>query len=61
MKAAPNPCSARQTISTRGLGANAQSSDAATKTAMPEPNTRRKPKRSPAAPPIRISEAMSSM
>jgi hypothetical protein len=47
--AAPNPCTARATISIAELGASAQASDARVKIAKPPTNTRLAPMRSPSA------------
>ena len=59
--APPTPCSARAAISTPTDGATAHSAEATVNQAMPITNTRRRPMRSPSAPPNRISEASVSM
>ena len=59
--APPIPCTARAAISTPAPGAIAQATDAAVKTATPIAKTRRRPNRSPAAPPTRISAPSISM
>jgi hypothetical protein len=58
--AAPTPCSARIAISQWTVGDSAQAMDAAAKTATPSRKMRRRPKRSPSAPPTSSREASSS-
>ena len=55
--AAPSPCSARAAMSTVVFGATAQSSDAPANHTTPVRNTRRRPNRSPSAPPRRRNPA----
>src|SRR5262245_50077411 len=50
--AAPTPCTARAASSCAALAARPHHSDAAAKIAVPMMKTRRRPSRSPAAPPI---------
>ena len=54
--AAPKPWTARAAISQPTVGARAQASEASANTTVPVSNSRRRPNRSPAAPPTRISE-----
>ena len=60
MNAAPSPWTTRAKISTAGVGASAEPSEAATNTMMPPAKTLRMPKRSPAAPPSSSTEDNSS-
>ena len=55
--AAPIPWTSRATMSTSGVGASPQSSEAIANQTTPMTNTRRRPNRSPRAPPSRIREA----
>ena len=55
--APPMPCSVRAAISAWMPGASAQSTEAAVNHTEPMTKTRRRPNRSPAAPPSRISDA----
>ena len=55
--APPTPWSTRAATSTSMEGASAHRQDAAVNQTVPTTNTRRRPKRSPAAPPSRISAA----
>ena len=55
--AAPMPCRTRATTSTSTFGAAPHSNDAAANPTVPITNTRRRPKRSPSAPPSRINDA----
>ena len=50
--AAPMPCIARARMSWVVLADSPHASEAAAKTVVPMTNTRRRPKRSPAAPPV---------
>jgi hypothetical protein len=59
--APPRPCSARAAIRWPMVGANPHQSDANAKIATPEANTRTRPRRSPSAPPGRISAASISV
>ena len=58
--AAPTPCRTRAATSTSMLGAAPHSSEAAANHTVPITKTRRRPYRSPSAPPRRISEASAS-
>jgi len=58
--AAPMPCTERATISTITLGASAPPTDAKPKIAIPIAKNFRRPKRSPSAPPTRISAERNS-
>ena len=58
--APPMPWTARAAISSPGPAARPHHSEAAANTAVPSANTRRRPKRSPAAPPISIRAARHS-
>src|SRR5438874_9518165 len=58
--AAPTPCTARATISCRTPTANPHHADAAAKMTTPTRNTRRRPNRSPAAPPTNKRAARKS-
>jgi hypothetical protein len=51
ISAPPTPCAARAAMREAEPGAAAQPAEASANTAMPARNTRRRPKRSPAAPP----------
>ncbi len=55
--AAPAPCKARAAISHPALADNAQPTEDATNSAIPTANTRRRPKRSPSAAPVRSRTA----
>lgn len=55
------PWSARAAMSTPAFGAIPHSSDASANHTTPTTNTRRRPNRSPSAPPSRISPARVSM
>ena len=55
--APPTPCSARAAFSTSIDGASAANAEAAVKIASPITNSRRRPKRSPSAAPVRSSTA----
>ena len=59
--AAPTPCKARAAISAPGFGASPQAIDANAKTLTPIIKIRRRPKRSPAAPPISSNADMHSV
>ena len=59
--APPMPCSARAAISTPMLGARPHSADESANQVTPMRNTRRRPNRSPSAPPSRISPARVSV
>lgn len=59
--APPTPWSARAAISTPASGARPHSSEAAANHTTPITKTRRRPKRSPRAPPSRISDERVSM
>ena len=59
--AAPIPCTSRAAISASTPGASAQPSEASAKTPVPSRNSRSRPKRSPAAPPTRISAPRNSV
>jgi len=54
-RAPPTPCTARRPTSHSTDGAHPHAADAVANTAVPTMNTRRRPNRSPAAPPTRIS------
>ena len=58
--APPTPCRTRAAISILASGATPHSTDAAANQITPITNTRRRPIRSPRAPPSRIREASSS-
>ncbi len=58
--AAPTPWSTRAPMSTSTLGAAPHNSEAAANHTVPITNTRRRPYRSPSAPPRRINEASAS-
>ena len=60
ISAAPTPCTARAAISAPIPGASAQAAEASAKSRIPETNTRRRPNRSPAAPPTSSSAARNS-
>ena len=59
--APPMPCSTRAAMRNPAVGATAHSSDAVANHATPTRNTRRRPYRSPSAPPSRISAARASV
>ena len=59
--AAPTPCSTRAATSTSIVGAAAQPTDATPNQTEPMRNNRRRPKRSPSAPPSRMNDANVSM
>ncbi len=59
--AAPRPWTARARLSSSTLGASAAPTEAAVKTATPIANSRRRPKRSPSAAPVRSSTAKVSV
>ncbi len=59
--APPTPWSARAAMRIPAFGASPQSSEAAANQTTPTTNTRRRPYRSPSAPPSRISPARVSM
>ena len=54
-RAAPIPCAARPAINSCAVGASPQAMDDRANRPTPIRNTRRRPNRSPAAPPIRTS------
>jgi hypothetical protein len=58
--AAPTPCTARPMMSPVAEGARPHAADASAKRTTPATKTRRRPSRSPSAPPTRTSEASSS-
>ena len=55
--APPTPCSTRAATSTPTLGASPHNSDASVNHTAPIRKIRRRPKRSPSDPPIRMSDA----
>ncbi len=55
--APPTPCRIRAAMRTSAVGARPHSRLAAAKSTVPSTNIRRRPKRSPSEPPIRIREA----
>ena len=57
MTAPPRPCTVRAAISAGAPGASAQAADATVNRARPAANTRRRPKRSPAAAAVMIPAA----
>jgi len=59
--APPTPCNVRAAISTPMSGASPHSADASANQATPVMNTRRRPSRSPSAPPSRIRPASVSV
>ncbi|CAM5711546.1 hypothetical protein SMICM304S_03398 [Streptomyces microflavus] len=59
--APPTPCRARAAMRTPAFGAIPQRSEASANHTIPTTNTRRRPYRSPSAPPSRISPASVSM
>ena len=59
--APPTPCTARAATSAPIVGANAAAADPAVKTATPIVNIRRRPNRSPSAPPVSSSTAKLSV
>jgi hypothetical protein len=59
--APPMPCNARAAISISAFGASPHMTDASVNHTTPTTNTRRRPNRSPSAPPSRISPARVSM
>ena len=62
MKSAPpTPCTARAATSVPIVGASAAAADPAVKTATPIVNIRRRPNRSPSAPPVSSSTAKLSV
>src|SRR5258706_9669882 len=61
MRAAPMPCSARNAISIRMLGASPQAIEPAVNTATPMRKMRLRPSRSPSAPPVSMSAARKSV
>ena len=56
--APPMPCSTRAAISTSAFGASPHNRDARANQTVPMTKTRRRPRRSPSDPPIRMSEAI---
>ena len=59
--APPSPCTARAASSTPIVGASAAAAEPAVKIAIPIANSRRRPKRSPSAAPVRSSTAKVSV
>ena len=59
--APPSPCTARAAISVSTLGASAAAADATVKMPSPITKSRRRPKRSPSAAPVRSSTAKVSV
>ena len=55
--APPSPCTARATLSASTVGASAAAIDPSVKTASPVAKTRRRPRRSPSAAPVRRKTA----
>ncbi len=58
MSAAPRPWARRAAMSIPGPVATAQNAEAATKTATPATNSRRRPRRSPSRPPVMRNTAV---
>ena len=56
-----SPCAARAAMSQRASGATLPAIEASARPAAPAWNTRRRPKRSPSAPPARVSAARSTV
>ncbi len=59
--APPSPCTARATLSASTDGASAAATEASVKMPTPIAKTRRRPKRSPRAAPVRSSTAKESV